>query len=480
MLSVCLAAQSYTVPAGVRSPIRKPGASILPGGRVIAPLGEEYGIGPGTFGLAVSPSGKSVATANAGPWIYSFSVLDRLKSGKFELRQIAAANAGGAAAGDWKSVSGGIAFAGERGLYIAEGNSGRVSFFDSSDERHRTFELNQNGYHDSYAGDLAVDAERGILYAVDQANFRVAVIDVKSRQVLASVKTGRLPFAASLSPDRHKLYVTNAGMFEYRPIPGADSEQPGAPALSFPAFGFPSAEAFAGVERKTKSGAVQVPGLGDPNVRESNSLCVIDVSNPAEAKVEAFIRTGLPVGEQSAGGSGPSGVLATADHVFVSNANQDSITVIDARTNTIETEIPIRIPGLENLRGVMPLGMAYQADSGWLLVAEAGINAVGVIDVSARRVLGHIPASWFPTRVGIDHDTVFVANAKGHGVGPNVAAWNAGGPAPYTQLYQGTLSVFVLPCRCAARADGIRDERQRFSACAPRPPGCPKVCGMSY
>src|ERR1700722_13339125 len=76
MLSVCLAAQSYTAPAGVRSPIRKPGPSILPGGRVIAPLGDEYGIGPGAFGLAISSSGKSVATANAGPWIYSFSVLD--------------------------------------------------------------------------------------------------------------------------------------------------------------------------------------------------------------------------------------------------------------------------------------------------------------------------------------------------------------------------------------------------------------------
>jgi DNA-binding beta-propeller fold protein YncE len=444
MLSTSLAAQSHTAPAGIRPPARRPGASILPGGRVIAPLGQEYATGPGAFGLAVSPSGKSVATANAGPWVYSLTVLEKLKSGRFENRQIVAGNEVGATT-DWKSVSGGIAFAGERGLYIAEGNSGRASFFDSSDERRRIFELNQNGYHDSFAGELAFDAERSILYAVDQANFRVAVIDVKSRQILTSVKVGRLPFALTLSPDRRKLYVTNAGMFEYRAIPGADIERPGAPALPFPAFGFPSAESFAGVERMTERGAVQVPGLGDPNVRESNSLCVIDVANPAEAKVETFIRTGLPAGEQSAGGSGPSAVLATAERIFVSNANQDSITVIDARTGAVETEIPIRIPGLETLRGVLPLGMAYHANSGWLLVAEAGINAVGVIDVRARRVLGHIPAAWFPTRVAIDHDTVFVANAKGHGVGPNVAAWNAGGPPPYSQLYQGTLSVFLLP-----------------------------------
>ena len=43
-------------------------------------------------------------------------------------------------------------------------------------------------------------------------------------------------------------------------------------------------------------------------------------------------------------------------------------------------QIDIRIPGLEKLRGVLPIGMAYHEADGWLLVAEAGINAVGVIE----------------------------------------------------------------------------------------------------
>jgi YVTN family beta-propeller protein len=421
--------------------LRKGGASILPGGRVIAPLGEEFATGPGAFGLAISASGKSIATANGGPWVYSLSVLERQKNGKLEDRQIVISGEPGNTS-DWKSVSIGIAFAGEHGLYVSEGNSGRVRFVDNADEVRRTFELNQGGYHDSFASELAFDAEHGILYVADQANFRVAAIDVKSRQMLSSVRVGRLPFAMALSPDRRKLYVTNLGMFEYRTIPGIDIER--AAGLAFPPFGFPRAEAAAGVERTIDAKPVQVPGLGDPNARESNSLCVVDVSTPAQAKVETFVRTGVPVGEKSAGGSGPAAVLATADRIFVANSNQDSITVIDARTNTVEAEIPIRIRGLETLRGVMPLGMAWHAESGRLLVAEAGINAVGVIDVGSRRVLGHIPAAWFPTRVALDHDTVFVANAKGHGVGPNVAVWSGGGPAPYTQLYQGTISVFPM------------------------------------
>src|SRR5207237_2325805 len=102
-----------------------------------------------------------------------------------------------------------------------------------------------------YSGDLALDAERNILYVVDQANFRVAVVDVRSRQVTASLRVGRLPFALALSPDRKRLYVTNFGMFEYQALPGVDRKHAKATGLPFPAFGFPSPEAIAGLERTT-------------------------------------------------------------------------------------------------------------------------------------------------------------------------------------------------------------------------------------
>jgi YVTN family beta-propeller protein len=334
----------------------------------------------------------------------------------------------------------GLAFSGDHAVYASEGNSGRVGFFDWNSERRRIIDLNQNGFDDSYIGDLALDSVRGILYAVDQANFRVAVIDLKSHKVTGSIRVGRLPFAMAVSPDRRKLYVTNVGTFQYQSIPGADANDAKATGIDFPAFGFPSPEALSGVERRTQKGPVKISGLGDPNAPESNSLCVLNVSNPAEPKVQTFIRTGLPFGDRSFGGSSPSGVLATADHIFVSNAANDSITMIDPKTNQVESEIPIRIPGMEQLRGVLPIGLAYHEGNNWLLVAEAGINAVGVIDVARKQVIGHLPAAWFPTRVAIDHDTVFVANARGHGRGPNVR-----GMIPASQSRQGTVSVFPLP-----------------------------------
>ena len=418
------------------------GASILPGGRVIAPFGEEFASGPGAFGLAVSPGGRLVVTSNTGPGRNSLTVLERQRNG-WDDRQILARSRDGMDAvdpDDWRSVFMGLAFDRDRGIYAAEGNTGRVSLLDWDGERRRTFTLDQGDYNDSYTGDMELDAERGVLYVIDQANFRVAAIDVRTRQVKGSVRVGRLPFAVALSPDRKRLYCTNIGMFQYRAIPGADAKHARETGLTFPAFGFPSAEAAAGVERATERGPVQVPGLGDPNVRESNSVAVLNVSDAAAMKVLTFVRTGVPFGQASQGGSSPSGVVATADFVFVSNANDDSVTMIDAKTNEVAAEIPIRIAGLEWQRGVLPIGIAYHAATGWLLVAEAGINAVGVIDTRERKVIGHIPAAWFPTRVAVDGDTVFVTNARGHGVGPD---WRVS----RNQLREGTISVFPLPAR---------------------------------
>ena len=52
-------------------------------------------------------------------------------------------------------------------------------------------DVNDNGFKDSYTGDLAFDRAQGLLYVVDQANFRLVTIDTKKRNVLGSVKTGR-------------------------------------------------------------------------------------------------------------------------------------------------------------------------------------------------------------------------------------------------------------------------------------------------
>jgi YVTN family beta-propeller protein len=450
VLSLPLCAQYYAPPAGERPAIKRLGAeSILPGGRIITPLGRQYSTGAGPFGVAVSPNGKRVATADGGKDRYSITVLaaagPSMRRRQFEAPRN---NTPEGQKNDWRSVFLGIAFDGNGRLYVSEGNSGQVRLVSASNGRKiRGFDLNQGGFRDSYSAGLALDARKRRLYVVDQANFRLAVFDTRNGRVLHSIPVGRLPLQVSLSPDRRFAYVTNQGMFRYQPVPGADPQRAKETGLDFPAFGFPSKEAKEGVTRQTESGEVNVPGLGDPNVPESNSVTVVDLSNAAEPRATVMIRTGLPFGGKTKGGSSPGGVLATETHVYVTNGHNDTISVIDRDSNAVTAEIPLRIPGLENLRGVMPIGMTIDPQSGLLYVAEAGINAVAVVDPQRKAVLGHLPVGWFPSSLEIHKGTLYVANAKGHGTGPNASREEALARSFQADIRHGTVSVIPLPSR---------------------------------
>ncbi|MGA3236184.1 MAG: hypothetical protein ABSG03_07775 [Bryobacteraceae bacterium] len=454
------------MPAGNRPAQRADaGTSVLPGGRLITPLGEQFFTGPGPFGLAISPSGQFVVSADGGPNRYALTVLDTRNGTTVKHLHAARKRSRGEDADDgddaddpeWLSVFMGLAFDGERTLYASEGESGKVRAIDIvTGKRQAVLDLNQGGYRDSYTGDIAIDAARGLLFVVDQANFRLIEIDARRKAILQSIRTGRLPFAVALAPDGQTAYVTDLGMFEYRALPGADPKNLKATGLPFPAYGFPSKDAVHGARRQTESGPVKVPGLGDPNARGSNGLTTIDVANPKAPRVIAQSPTGLPFGGSVFGGSSPSGVVAAAGKVYVSNANQDTLSVFDAKTRRRDPDIALRVgqalppanprvDPYETLRGVLPIGMAATADQKWLLVAEAGINAIGVIDIAAGKLIGHIPAGWFPAQVRVFGDTVYVANAKGHGTGPNADRQKALLHSFQGELRRGTISRFRLP-----------------------------------
>jgi YVTN family beta-propeller protein len=442
-------AADYTAPAGTRPAARRPGIeSVLPGGRMVNPLGRGFATGPGTFGLAVSPDGKLAVTVDGGPDRYSLTVLD-MSVEPWQTRRLAAKSRDDKSPDsdeEYRSVFMGVEFADPRRIYVSEGNSGRVRDMTlPSGKTNGLFQLNQGPWRDSYSGALCHDPERRVLYVVDQANFRVAVFDTRSRKLIASIQTGRLPFAMAMSPDRRRLYVTNVGMLDYKPVPGATKADARDSGLPFPAFGFPSEEAVKGARRETGRGPVDVPGLGDPNTEVANSVSVIDVTTPAKPQMVKFVRTGLPFGPESLGGSSPSGVAASAGVIYVSNANQDTVTVIDAVTLRERATVPLRIPGLENNRGVLPIGLAVDVNNGRLLVAEAGINAIGVVDLGSNKLLAHIPAAWFPTAVTVVGPNVFVASAKGLGTGPNATKTGPMERSFQGDMRQGMLNVFPAP-----------------------------------
>ena len=449
LVSILLHAAEFRTPAATRPASAKLPDIVLPGGRLLTPPGELHYPGPGPFGLALSPDGNTLVSSDGGPNRYSLTILTKSPEG-WKSRSITAPRKGEKEAeeDDWRSVFMGLAFENNRLLYASEGNSGRVRLIDvTSGKRIATIDLNNGGYQDSYTGDLAFDAARNLLYVVDQANFRVAVIDTRRRAVLSSLKVGRIPFAVALEGSR--VWVTHIGMFEYQALPGASKANARETGLPFPAFGFPSPEAERGVVRSSAAGAVQVPGLGPVNARESNSVAVVDFTDPAQPKIETFLPTGKPYGNGIHGGSSPSGIAIGGGRAYVSNAHNDSITVIDLAARRVEREIDIRIPGLESYRGVMPIGLALAGDR--LYVAEAGINAVGVIDTGALQVLGHLPAAWFPTRALIRDGLLYVSSAKGTGTGPNANRDRAFSG----DLRRGAITISRIPTDLAAATQQV-------------------------
>jgi YVTN family beta-propeller protein len=384
-------AQWYSPPAGLRPPLRLETSAILPGGRILAPAGDQSLAGFGPFALALSPSGKTVVTANLGPGMASVTVIEH-----GSVLQLPA-NGFGLVGERWNQVSTGIAFSSERSAFVSEGNTGRVAVIDlATGELRRAFDLNRDGYADSFTAELAADPQRSLLYVADVANRRVAIMDTRTHRALASVSVRALPFLLALSPDRRALYAANVG--------GAD-----------------------------------MPG--------ANTVSVIDVSDPANPKLAASIGVGAE----------PSGIAATAERIYVANAGDDSISVIDARTYRLLSPIPIQTPLLEQWRGVLPAGLAYEEKSNWLLVAEAGINAVAIIDTASGKVLGHIPVGWFPTHVLLQSGTAFVTNLRGEGAGPSASEWHGG----------GTVSSFRLPSAAELEAD--TRVVMRASGLVPRP-----------
>lgn len=410
-------------PAGVRpTAINPSGTTILPNGRLITPLGKHIQVAPHPYGLALSPDGKTLVTANSGTHPFSVSIVTGLDSEQPQVVQIPPGF--NSADADPDSVFLGVAIGPDnRTLYVSEGNNGRIGIFDLVTHQ-RLYSLSLDGlfqgknYSNSLTGTLQLSPDGRRLFVLDLAHFRLVIIDTESKQILSSVAVGRIPFALALSPDGTRAYVSNVGMFQYSLVPGYDPNDPKHTGLDFPPFGFPSAAATQGATVEGK----QIPGLGDPNVPESNSVFVIDVRDPTKPNVVAKIKTGIPVGDQSVGGASPGAVVAGKKHIFVSNATQDSITIVDARTNKVKKTIVLEpAESVKGLRGVLPFGMALSPDEKRLYVACAGINSVAVLDARRGKVLGYFPTAWFPARAEISRDgkKLYVSSAKGFGAGPN-------------------------------------------------------------
>jgi len=129
----------------------------------------------------------------------------------------------------------------------------------------------------------------------------------------------------------------------------------------------------------------------------------------------------IPVGRH------PTAMLFNPERtrLYVANSNDDSVSVIDTRTDKEIERISVRLSeGVPP--GNSPEGLALRGDE--LYVANAHSNSVAVVEVSEKArgddgekdwrstVRGFIPTGQYPSAVAVVGQTIFIGNGKGTGV----------------------------------------------------------------
>ncbi len=426
------------------------GETILPNGRIIKPMGQTVRIAPHPYGLALSPDGKIAITANSGNRPFSIAIMENVLSGLPKVRQVPDGPMNDPNL--LEDVFMGLAVTpNNKNVWVSGGISNKLFLYDiQTGAKLDSILCATTDNPDGYLGDLALTRDGKKLFVCDQSNFRIIVADATQRKVMHYVSVGRYPFGIALSPDEQTVYVANVGMFEYSPLTGLSENDLNAKAPAFPTSAFGSKEMREGY----KKGELDVPALGDPNVPESFSVWAINVSGE-KPKVIHKIKTGFLVGEKIEGmpavsGSSPNSIVATEQYVFVSNGNNDCISVIAPKEGKVVRNIFLKpLAQLSRQRGVIPFGLALSPNKKSLYVAESGINAVAVIDLARMEAIGHLPVGWFPSKLAVSPDgkKLIVANAKGYGSGPNGGYTFKEGPegSYIGHLMHGSVTILDIP-----------------------------------
>jgi YVTN family beta-propeller protein len=242
-------------------------------------------------------------------------------------------------------------------------------------------------------------------------------IDRRTGRVVQTLPVGVAPYTLLFSkPDR--AYVSNWG-----------GEHPGK-----------------GEDAGVSSGT---PIKVDPRTRVASSGSVsVLVREEGTWKVGRSIRTGLH----------PSGMALSPDRrwLYVANANSDTVSVIDTRTDTVVETIDCRPEGR------LPFGsgsnaLAVSPDGQTLYVANGTNNCVAVVRLARRdkekevsRVVGLLPTGWYPGALALTPDgkTLLVANVKGHG---SLAPRRPVEKGRNSHDHLGSVSIIPLPAAAELR-----------------------------
>ncbi len=254
-----------------------------------------------------------------------------------------------------------------------------------------------------YPSGLAVSRDGRRLYVAENLADSLAVVDLGTGKIVQHLPTGRYPYGVVVGPDG-RVFVSNWG----------------------------------GTTLSTFS-----------------------------ADTEGALR---PAGDILVGRH-PSALLMNArgNRIFVALASVDRVVAVDPVRRRVVGELLDPPPSGPD-EGSTPNALALSSDGGRLFVAEADGNSVAVFDLAPSssgistttgddRLIGRIPAGWYPSALLAVGDQLIVASAKGRGTRANpdgptpVAARDRQQPSgPNTTLSQLSGTLMLAPLVRADRA----------------------------
>jgi DNA-binding beta-propeller fold protein YncE len=237
----------------------------------------------------------------------------------------------------------------------------------------------------------------------------------------------RIPTGIQLSADGSQLYVANQGDSTLAILSLASGAEIGTARLT-------GVGAYdVAVDAASHTAFVSLWG-GDG---DQDGIVAVDVTDPTmPLAAPAVIQTGKAAEAE----------LLVAGKLYVSNADADTLSIVDAAQRTVKS-LPVTsgmiLGATPNAIAVEPKG---QNGSGRVYLADAGSNDVVAFDLDTLALIGRVPTAWYPTAVAVrDDGSLVIASARGLGTGPN-----DGTPEP--PYSAGTLQVVPRPSDADLRA----------------------------
>jgi YVTN family beta-propeller protein len=342
-------------------------ANRLPTGARLDPAGRMVDVMPLPLAMMPSPDGEALLLLSSGYFEQGITVLDRVTGAVRQRLPQTSAFVGLAVAPDGRSFwsSGGN----EDVVYQYRWSAGRAELADSVllGVPRPPLSAPNRPSGTRYPAGLALSRDGQALYVAENLSDSLAVIDLATRRIVRHA-VGAYPYGVVVAPD----------------------------------------------------GMVYVSLWGDDDVR---------LFRPGATSAALTDAGRIPAGRH------PSAMVLNArgTRLFVTSGSTDRVTVIDTRSRRALTAL-LDPPPAGPREGSTPNALALSTAGDRLYVAEGDNNAVAIFaldsataDVAAGdmvphggdRLIGRVPAGWYPSAIAVLGDSLYVGNGKGRGTRPN-------------------------------------------------------------